>query len=80
MRKSVRTVVPQDGEFHLDNQVLEERGQLNRKARHRRLMLDLHMVRRLKERVDVAVPTFDRTRDIFNCRRDRSRQRRSDQC
>ena len=58
-------VVPQDG-FHLDNQVLEARGHLNRKgAPH---TFDgagfVHLIRRLKERVDVAVPVFDRTRDI----------------
>jgi len=58
-------VVPQDG-FHLDNQVLEERGQLHRKGAPQ--TFDgagfVHIVRRLKERADVAVPTFDRTRDI----------------
>ncbi len=64
-QKCQTVVVPQDG-FHLDNQVLEERGQLNRKGAPQ--TLDgagfVHLVRRLKERVDVAVPTFDRTRDI----------------
>jgi pantothenate kinase len=64
-QKCQTVVVPQDG-FHLDNQVLEERGQLNRKGAPQ--TFDgagfVHMVRRLKERVDVAVPTFDRTRDI----------------
>jgi pantothenate kinase len=64
-QKCQTVVVPQDG-FHLDNQVLEERGQLNRKGAPQ--TFDgagfVHMVRRLKERADVAVPTFNRTRDI----------------
>jgi pantothenate kinase len=64
-QKCETSVVPQDG-FHLDNQVLEARGQLARKgAPH---TFDgagfVHLMRRLKERVDVAVPEFDRTRDI----------------
>ncbi|AGI67710.1 hypothetical protein OAN307_c20780 [Octadecabacter antarcticus 307] len=64
-QKCQTVVVPQDG-FHLDNQVLEERGQLHRKGAPQ--TFDgagfVHIVRRLKERADVAVPTFDRTRDI----------------
>ncbi|MDE0968622.1 MAG: sugar transporter [Octadecabacter sp.] len=58
-------VVQQDG-FHLDNHVLVERGQLNRKGAPHTFDGSgfVHMVRRLKERVDVAVPIFDRTRDI----------------
>lgn len=64
-QKCETIVVPQDG-FHLDNAVLSGRGDLNRKgAPH---TFDgagfVHMVRRLKERADVAVPVFDRTRDI----------------
>ncbi len=64
-QKCKTSVVPQDG-FHLDNAVLEERGHLPRKgAAH---TFDgagfVHLIRRLKERVDVAVPVFDRTRDI----------------
>jgi pantothenate kinase len=64
-QKCETAVVPQDG-FHLDNQVLEARGDLSRKgAPH---TFDgagfVHLIRRLKERVDVAVPEFDRTRDI----------------
>ena len=64
-QKCETVVVPQDG-FHLDNQVLEKRGDLNRKgAPH---TFDgagfVHLARRLKERADVAVPIFDRTRDI----------------
>ena len=64
-QKCLTAIVPQDG-FHLDNQVLEARGDLARKgAPH---TFDgagfVHMARRLKERVDVAVPVFDRARDI----------------
>jgi len=64
-QKCETAVVPQDG-FHLDNQVLEARGDLNRKgAPH---TFDgagfVHLVRRLKERADVAVPLFNRTRDL----------------
>nr|WP_268821714.1 (d)CMP kinase [Octadecabacter dasysiphoniae] len=64
-QKCETSVVPQDG-FHLDNQVLEARGDLARKgAPH---TFDgagfVHLMRRLKERVDVAIPEFDRTRDI----------------
>lgn len=64
-QKCLATVMPQDG-FHLDNQVLEARGDLGRKgAPH---TFDgagfVHTVRRLKERADVVVPVFDRSRDI----------------
>jgi pantothenate kinase len=64
-QKCEAIVVPQDG-FHLDNAVLEARGDLPRKgAAH---TFDgagfVHTIRRLKERIDVAVPIFDRTRDI----------------
>lgn len=64
-QKCVTSVVPLDG-FHLDNQVLEERGQRSRKGAPQ--TFDgagfVHLVRRLKEGVDVAVPLFDRQRDI----------------
>lgn len=64
-QKCLTTVVPQDG-FHLDNQVLEARGDLGRKgAPH---TFDgagfVHLVRRLKEKADVVVPVFDRSRDL----------------
>lgn len=64
-QKCLTTVVPQDG-FHLDNQVLETRGDLARKgAPH---TFDgagfVHMVRRLREKSDVFVPVFDRARDV----------------
>ncbi|MEN8840626.1 MAG: sugar transporter [Octadecabacter sp.] len=64
-QKCETVVVPQDG-FHFDNQVLEARGDLTRKGAPQ--TFDgagfVHMVRRLKERVDVAVPIFDRSRDM----------------
>lgn len=64
-QKCLTAVVPQDG-FHLDNAVLSERGILNRKGAPQ--TFDgagfVHLVRRLKEPVDVAVPLFDRPRDI----------------
>ncbi len=58
-------VVPQDG-FHLDNQVLEARGQFNRKGAPQTFDGDgfLHMVHRLNEGEDVVVPVFDRPRDL----------------
>ncbi|SLN58141.1 nucleoside/nucleotide kinase family protein [Pseudooctadecabacter jejudonensis] len=64
-QKCQTVIVPQDG-FHLDNQVLEARGDLARKgAPH---TFDgagfVHLVRRLKERADVVVPVFDRARDL----------------
>lgn len=64
-QKCETAVVPQDG-FHLDNGVLQARGDLARKgAPH---TFDgagfVHLIRRLKERADVAVPVFDRTRDL----------------
>jgi len=64
-QRCASVVVPQDG-FHLDNQVLTARGDLARKgAPH---TFDgagfVHLIRRLKENVDVAVPEFDRARDI----------------
>ena len=64
-QKCEASVVPQDG-FHLDNQVLEARSLLNRKGAPE--TFDgagfVHTVRRLRERADVAVPVFDRSRDI----------------
>lgn len=64
-QKCETSVVPQDG-FHLDNQVLETRGLLPRKGAPQ--TFDgagfVHLVRRLKERADVAVPVFDRSRDL----------------
>lgn len=64
-QKCQTAVVPQDG-FHLDNAVLEARGDLARKgAPH---TFDgagfVHLARRLKEPVDVVAPVFDRSRDL----------------
>ncbi len=64
-QKCETVVVPQDG-FHLDNRVLQSRGELARKGAPQ--TFDgagfIHMVRRLKEHVDVVVPVFDRSRDV----------------
>ncbi len=64
-QKCLTAVVPQDG-FHLDNAVLEARGELARKGAPQ--TFDgagfVHCVRRLKERSDVVVPVFDRARDM----------------
>lgn len=64
-QKCQTAVVPLDG-FHLDNQVLEARGELLRKGAPHTFDSAgfVHAVRRLKERADVVVPVFDRTRDI----------------
>lgn len=64
-QKCETAVVPQDG-FHLDNRVLEVRGDLGRKGAPHTFdgVGFVHMIRRLKERADVTVPDFDRTRDI----------------
>lgn len=64
-QKCETSIVPQDG-FHLDNAVLDARGIRNRKGAP--ATFDgagfVHTIRRLKERADVAVPLFDRSRDI----------------
>ncbi len=64
-QKCLTAVVPQDG-FHLDNAVLEARGDLPRKGAPHTFDGSgfVHLVRRLKERADVAVPLFDRSRDL----------------
>lgn len=64
-QKCLTVVVPQDG-FHLDNQVLESRGDLARKGAPHTFDSAgfVHTVRRLKERADVIVPVFDRSRDL----------------
>lgn len=64
-QKCQTSVVPMDG-FHLDNAVLTEYGMLNRKGAPQTFdgVGFLHLVRRLKERTDVAIPLFDRTRDL----------------
>lgn len=64
-QKCETAIVQQDG-FHLDNRVLEARGELSRKGAPQTFDSAgfVHLVRRLKERADVAVPIFDRNRDI----------------
>ena len=64
-QKCLTAVAPQDG-FHLDNQVLEERGDLGRKGAPHTFDSAgfVHTMRRLKEPVDVVVPVFDRARDL----------------
>lgn len=64
-QKCATSIVAQDG-FHLDNAVLSERGQLSRKGAPETFDSAgfVHLVRRLKEQVDVTCPVFDRARDI----------------
>ena len=58
-------IVPMDG-FHLDNAVLDARGLRNRKGAPETFDADgfLHLIRRLRESVEVVAPVFDRTRDL----------------
>lgn len=58
-------LVPMDG-FHLDNAVLVARGLLPRKGAPETFDADgfVALIARLAERRDVAVPVFDRARDI----------------
>ncbi|WP_146343924.1 nucleoside/nucleotide kinase family protein [Falsiphaeobacter marinintestinus] len=58
-------IVPMDG-FHLDNQILSDRGLLNRKGAPETFdALGLvHLVSRLQSKAEVFYPTFDRARDI----------------
>lgn len=58
-------IVPMDG-FHLDNAVLDARGLRNRKGAPETFDADgfLHLVRRMKENVEVVAPVFDRARDL----------------
>ncbi|MFT5743843.1 MAG: pantothenate kinase [Paracoccaceae bacterium] len=64
-QKCSATVVPMDG-FHLDNRLLETRGVLGRKGAPETFDADgfVHMVRRLRAGGKVAIPVFDRSRDI----------------
>ncbi|WP_420859927.1 nucleoside/nucleotide kinase family protein [Marivivens marinus] len=64
-QKHPAQVVPMDG-FHLDNRVLETRGLLPRKGAPETFDAAgfVHMIRRLKAGEEVAVPVFDRARDI----------------
>jgi pantothenate kinase len=58
-------VVPMDG-FHLDNSILETRGLLHRKGAPETFDVAgfTRMVKALKPREEVVIPTFDRARDI----------------
>ena len=65
LQKCPAMVVPMDG-FHLDNAILENRGQLAKKGSPETFDGEgfLIMIKRLKAGMDVYVPTFDRPRDI----------------
>ena len=58
-------IVPMDG-FHLDNQVLAERGLLARKGCPESFdaMGFVHLLRRLRQEDEVAIPVFDRGLDL----------------
>ncbi len=58
-------VVPMDG-FHLDNAILDARGQRTRKGAPETFDADgfIHLIRRLKAGGEVFVPLFDRSRDM----------------
>jgi fructokinase len=58
-------VLPMDG-FHLDNAILEARGQLDRKGAPETFDLGgfASIIARLMTEPEVAVPIFDRTRDL----------------
>ena len=58
-------VVPMDG-FHLDNAILDARGQRARKGAPETFdaMGFVHLIRRLQGKAEVFVPVFDRSRDL----------------
>ena len=58
-------VVPMDG-FHLDNAILDARGQRSRKGSPETFDAAgfVHLIRRLSHPSEVIVPVFDRTRDL----------------
>ncbi len=58
-------VLPMDG-FHLHNEILVERGLLNRKGAPETFDMQglVHLVTRLHDAPEVYFPTFDRSRDI----------------
>ncbi|WP_377506807.1 nucleoside/nucleotide kinase family protein [Octadecabacter sp. R77987] len=64
-QKCSAAVVPMDG-FHLDNAILQTRGILARKGAPETFDGNgfVHMVNRLRGGGDVAIPVFDRARDI----------------
>lgn len=61
----VAQVLPMDG-FHLHNEILVERGLLNRKGSPETFDMRgfLHLITRLHDESEVYFPTFDRSRDI----------------
>jgi pantothenate kinase len=64
-QKIVAEVVPMDG-FHLDNAILDARGQRARKGSPETFdaVGFVHLIKRLQARAEVIVPVFDRTRDL----------------
>jgi pantothenate kinase len=58
-------VVPMDG-FHLDNTVLDARGMRARKGAPETFDAAgfIHLIRRLRDGVEVVAPIFDRSRDL----------------
>lgn len=58
-------LVPMDG-FHLDNRILECRGQLDRKGAPETFDADgfIHLIGRLSREPEIAIPLFDRARDL----------------
>ncbi len=65
LKKQKTVVVPMDG-FHLDNQVLHERGLFQRKGAPETFDATglIRLVKALRANEDVFAPNFDRTRDI----------------
>lgn len=64
-QKCPSTVVPMDG-FHLDNNILQDRGLLSRKGAPETFDVDgfILAVRRLSSGAEVVLPIFDRQRDL----------------
>ncbi|NVK41927.1 MAG: nucleoside/nucleotide kinase family protein [Oceanospirillaceae bacterium] len=58
-------LVPMDG-FHLDNRLLETRGLLERKGAPETFDAAgfIHLIGRLSQEAEIAIPLFDRDRDI----------------
>lgn len=64
-QKIIAEVVPMDG-FHLDNAILDARGQRARKGSPETFDAAgfVHLIRRLQDKAEVFVPVFDRSRDL----------------
>lgn len=58
-------LVPMDG-YHLDNRILESRGLLSRKGAPETFDANgfIHLIGRLSREPEIAIPLFDRERDI----------------